>query len=242
MTAIPAVGSGDSAQSPSPQLLGQAVPFLLPFATPLQSTATNPVTSLPLQRVWWNRDPGWETPVGCGLDWTPIVEAALRESLLKSYSTWTGLATATTNQSKTLGVAPRNQQIWVNVVRPQVSSWPVKAVNQLEQLLALRPNWDTHGGQPISARNANAALTFLYAVMAPDTSSPSIVPTHNGGVQLEWHRSGLDVEALFAGGADDGLYVRDVATGDEWEGRAEEGFRQFGLSKRLVPSPAIAPA
>jgi hypothetical protein len=235
MTEVAAVGSGDLALFPSLQSMREAVPSLVGFGG-FESMATN----FPLRRVW-SRQPASETPVGSSFDWTPIVEAAMRESLLKSYSTWTGLATATTNQSTTLGVSPRDQQIRLTVDRPQASSWPVQAVNQFEQLLALRGNWDTHGAQPITARNANAALRFLYAVMAPDTASPSIVPTHDGGVQLEWHRAGLDVEVLFAGGADDGLYVRDITTGNEWEGPAEEGFRRFSLAKRLVPAAAIAP-
>jgi hypothetical protein len=118
--------------------------------------------------------------------------------------------------------------------------WLQDTVGRMNELLRLRPGWDTYVARPVARRNVQGALHFLLRVMAADTPSPTIVPVSDGGVQLEWHREGLDVEVLFSGEEDDGLYCHDVATGQEWEGPPVEGFIELDLARRLRSSGEAA--
>ena len=98
----------------------------------------------------------------------------------------------------------------------------------------MTPGWDGHDGVPIKDEHILAAGKYLSAVMAPETDAPSIVPTADGGLQLEWHKAGVDVEVLFSDSEDGALYVRDLAADKEWEGPAVAGFAEFELASRLA--------
>ena len=55
-------------------------------------------------------------------------------------------------------------------------------------------NWDSYGAEPVtnaSLEQADLLLNWLKHIGAQD---PRPVPTVDGGVQLEWHTGGLDVE------------------------------------------------
>lgn len=112
-------------------------------------------------------------------------------------------------------------------------SWLPSVLRRMEALLSLPDDWDRYGASRVQPVNAQRAFVLLSRIMLPATPPPALVPTGNGGIQLEWHRAGLDVEILVSGGEEDGLYVRDLATGEEWEGDPEEGFRLFQLARRL---------
>jgi hypothetical protein len=53
--------------------------------------------------------------------------------------------------------------------------------------------------------------------MTPGLPLPAIMPLSNGGVQLEWHRKGWDVEIEIFGGPKIDVYLRNLATGEETE-------------------------
>lgn len=114
--------------------------------------------------------------------------------------------------------------------------WLPAVIDHMNKLLRLRPGWDSYAAKPPSATFMLEALRFLLRVMADNTQAPTIVPLSEGGVQLEWHRAGVDVEVLFADSDEDGLYLHDVATGQEWEGAPIEGFLRFDLGRRLQSS------
>ena len=58
------------------------------------------------------------------------------------------------------------------------------------RLLALKENWDSYGAPIISKIALDAALRLRNVLAAV----PSFVPMSNGGVQIEWHSLGFDVE------------------------------------------------
>lgn len=117
---------------------------------------------------------------------------------------------------------------------PRVGAWVREVSERFDYLLSLLPGWDGHEAVPIKSEHVLAAGRFLSAVMAPETAAPAIVPTADGGVQLEWHQGGVDVEVLFSDCEEDvALYVHDLASGNEWEGPAIEGFSEFELASRL---------
>lgn len=111
--------------------------------------------------------------------------------------------------------------------------WVQEAAARFAELLARPLDWDGHGASPIASANVLAAGRFLATVMAPSTPAPTIVPTSTGGLQLEWHRAGFDVELLFGEEDPPLLYVAEIDSGREWEGLPVEGFAEFDLAQRL---------
>lgn len=118
-------------------------------------------------------------------------------------------------------------------VRPDIPGWSVEVVEQLDEVLILPPDWDSYGGKQISLEAANSVLAFLNRILPVSGKAPTVVPLGNGGIQLEWHCSGLDVEIDFEGTQSSKLYVLEIESGNEWEDNPEELFRRLGLAQRL---------
>lgn len=117
---------------------------------------------------------------------------------------------------------------------PRYEGWFIDVLDRLNELSELSADWDHHGAPPIDAIDLALALNVLTEVMAPDTPAPAIVPISGGGLQLEWHRAGLDVEIVVGLDHEDGLYLHEVSSGSEWEGPTKEGFAEHGLAQRLI--------
>ena len=101
-------------------------------------------------------------------------------------------------------------------VRQPAASWLRGAVAQVEELTALAANWDTYGAAPIAAGPATQAVKFLLDNAYSELAPPAVVPLSDGGVQLEWHRGGLDVEIAFST-IEPGVYIEDAETGESTE-------------------------
>jgi hypothetical protein len=98
----------------------------------------------------------------------------------------------------------------------QDSTWRPRAIARLEELVQLKPNWDSYGGRPVTARIADVALGILESLMRDTTPSPSIVPTSSGHVQFEWHTEGIDLEVEVVSPILLRVSFEDKQTGDEW--------------------------
>ena len=59
-----------------------------------------------------------------------------------------------------------------------------------ERITELAPNWDGYDGVPPT----RAAISTAHAVANALLHPPQVVPVNDGGVQLEWHIEGVDVE------------------------------------------------
>jgi hypothetical protein len=103
---------------------------------------------------------------------------------------------------------------------PLELEWLDATVKGLGSTLSLARGWDTYDGAPVSTRSVDRALAFLFAFLEPSSPTPSVVPLSDGGVQVEWHRGGLDIEVTFSPREAPELYVRDLETGNEWDGDA----------------------
>lgn len=66
------------------------------------------------------------------------------------------------------------------------------AVQALESLRDLKPNWNGEGALPICPDCIEQARRFLYII-----PHAQVVPTAHGGVQLEWYEGDVDCELLF---------------------------------------------
>ena len=77
---------------------------------------------------------------------------------------------------------------------PELPDWVNPVINQIRELVVLRPNWDSYGAIPIWS--IQEALRVLATVMDDETEIPWIVPLPSGGVQLEWERPPGGIEIV----------------------------------------------
>lgn len=77
------------------------------------------------------------------------------------------------------------------------AKWFLPALERLSALSRLPRNWDSYGAPPIDPRCLVETIVFLCRHMPVNTAPPQIVPVGNGSIQIEWHRNGIDFEALF---------------------------------------------
>lgn len=80
--------------------------------------------------------------------------------------------------------------------QPQQSPWLARIDGRIKELRSLQQGWDGYDAPPISPAVLAFAQSVLQSVMTPQCPPPSLVPTHGGGVQLEWHVAGGDVELM----------------------------------------------
>jgi hypothetical protein len=106
-------------------------------------------------------------------------------------------------------------QTVVLVERHDASPWYEAALEEISHLTALAVGWNGYDAREVQADHAINAAQFLAKVAFPGIAPPAIAPLSDGGVQLEWHRGGLDIEVVFS---DDepGVFVAD-REGDEYE-------------------------
>lgn len=97
-------------------------------------------------------------------------------------------------------------------------AWAVSVAKQAVTLLGLPPGWDSYGARRLSPDALRSGLYLLSRVMMPSTVAPILVPTSEGGVQIEWHSRGLDLEVEVRPAGEVSVYVHNLNTGREWSG------------------------
>ena len=75
-------------------------------------------------------------------------------------------------------------------------------------------------------------LQVLNDVMDASIPTPQIVPTADGGVQVEWHQNGLDIELFAAAPYECELYVHDHHTGAENVAVLKDDFKPLDSAIR----------
>jgi len=68
------------------------------------------------------------------------------------------------------------------------------ALARIYELTNLQPNWDSYGGLGVHPSAARHTVRLLAAIFQNDVPPPAIVPTSQGGLQLEWHRGQASLE------------------------------------------------
>jgi hypothetical protein len=76
------------------------------------------------------------------------------------------------------------------------NSWFQPVIGRVVELLSLPKAWAGPGSESIAPRLAEDVVSRVLPMVMPglDYPVPQIVPTRAGGLQLEWHRAGWDVE------------------------------------------------
>src|SRR5438105_15964849 len=97
-------------------------------------------------------------------------------------------------------------------------AWLRSTLEVLVGLLDLPQNWDSYGAPQVAPAAAAAALNLLLDLMPPTAPAPQIIPLADGGVQLEWHMGGIDLEVALRASGETFVLFEDLRTGEEWEG------------------------
>ncbi len=84
-------------------------------------------------------------------------------------------------------------------------------------LFTLPENWDSYGAPPIIPRIINQALNLMNGLLGTASPAPRVVPLSSGGLQLEWHRNGIDLEVVFDQDEQPFFYIRNRSNGEESE-------------------------
>jgi hypothetical protein len=100
------------------------------------------------------------------------------------------------------------------------------------KLAALPGNWDGEGALPVDRQAINRALAAIERLLPASAEAPSIVPLPDSGLQIEWHRSGADLEIEFRPDGDIQFYYYEETTMDEREGPVGPNF--IGI-RELLP-------
>lgn len=89
------------------------------------------------------------------------------------------------------------------------SAWEREVLSVICRYTELPQGWDSYNGKPLRLDTGMFALQVLSSVMTEGTPVPSMVPVSSGGVQIEWHRNGLDIELYIAAPFDGELSIFD---------------------------------
>lgn len=111
----------------------------------------------------------------------------------------------------------RLHKLKIEIREIEPPKWVKPTLEALDSKLQLAPNWDSHGAPPVDTQRVIDAIKVLFSTMSSDTEAPWVVPTTDGGIQLEWHREDEDLEVEISGGGDASIYFHNARTEEEWE-------------------------
>ncbi len=81
----------------------------------------------------------------------------------------------------------------IDASRPMPRSF-LKGLESVVDLLRLPAGWNSYSAKPIATETATHAIRLLAEFLNSQTPPPAVVPTVRGGIQLEWHTKGVNLE------------------------------------------------
>ena len=72
--------------------------------------------------------------------------------------------------------------------------WLKETEETLRSFATLPAGWDSYGAKSIDPHVVDAAIDLLHRIVQHNTLKPAVVPTNRGGIQIEWHTRGVDLE------------------------------------------------
>lgn len=105
----------------------------------------------------------------------------------------------------------------------ELPEWLPALVQRLKHLITLSSGWAGRGSRPIDPQVVMKALEVTFRV-APNGAryAPQVVPTFVGGVQLEWHQAGFDLEIEIMPTGETLVDYSTVDESDCWDGDFED--------------------
>jgi hypothetical protein len=122
-------------------------------------------------------------------------------------------------------------------VRGELPDWVQPTLSRLGQLLTLPRDWDSYGGWPVDPACAWAAWQLLLTLMIENTPVPTLVPTSRGGVQIEWHAKGIDLEIEVLTPGEFIVSFEDAVTGQAWEKNVKDAAAELAPYVALLSRP-----
>jgi hypothetical protein len=106
-------------------------------------------------------------------------------------------------------------------------TWFVPIRASVYDLLSLAENWDLYGAAQVKQEFVASAADLLRNIMDEYTPAPAIVPTTPGGVQIEWHTNGIDLEIEVESTSRINVWYEDSRTGISWEDELSSDLRRL---------------
>lgn len=108
------------------------------------------------------------------------------------------------------------------------------SVRKIVRLLSFAPGWDSYNARAIDRQRAVAALSMVWLALVNGAPTPAIVPTSDGGIQLEWHRQGVDLEIRVISEVACEVYFEDLFSGETYGGEVGADFTPLKALLRRV--------
>ena len=86
------------------------------------------------------------------------------------------------------------RRIAVRAPRRDLPEELLQALERACELQQLPRGWNSYGAEPVSDAAFRQTIEFLTTYVVRGIVGPVLVPTVRGGLQLEWHRRGVDIE------------------------------------------------
>jgi hypothetical protein len=129
----------------------------------------------------------------------PLDNAArnLSDRDVKTSEDWSAETATATRENRSSPSRVAFLDVYRNKYRSQ-SDWQARVIAKICEFVDLPDGWDTYSGHPVRLETGMFALKILQGVMESAVPPPEVVPTANGGIQLEWHEADVDVELFIA--------------------------------------------
>ena len=74
--------------------------------------------------------------------------------------------------------------------------WQMQVIHKIIKLSQIQENWDSYNGKPPAPKAINTAIELIEALPFEneDMPIPSVVPTSEGGLQIEWSGEERELE------------------------------------------------
>lgn len=70
----------------------------------------------------------------------------------------------------------------------------IGTIQKLYSLGELQAGWNSYEARPIQREVIHHVARWIPSLLQAATPAPAVVPRVRGGLQLEWHRNGIDLE------------------------------------------------
>lgn len=93
----------------------------------------------------------------------------------------------------------------------------VETIEKLYSLTELQTGWNSYGARPIRPDVIYHVARWVPRLILSTTPGPSVVPRVQGGLQLEWHRNGIDLEIFVDSPTDIRFEAEDLTSAETIE-------------------------
>lgn len=109
------------------------------------------------------------------------------------------------------------RRIAIRAPRRDLPEELLHALERACELQQLPRGWNSYGAEPVSDTAFRQTIEFLAAYVVRGIADPVLVPTVRGGLQIEWHRRGVDIEVEVSPDGSVSWCAEDRRSGEEVE-------------------------